>query len=98
MTEYLIRRLLQSVLVIFLITVVTFLLIHAAPGGPTQMMLAPGMSPETFEQQKRNLGLDQPIPVQYVRWVGTCCGATSVIRLKIICRSGICCGRGSPTH
>ncbi|MBW4838828.1 MAG: ABC transporter permease [Paenibacillaceae bacterium] len=70
MTEYLIRRLLQSVLVIFLITIVTFLLIHAAPGGPTQVMLAPGLSPEAFEQQKRNMGLDQPIPVQYVRWIG----------------------------
>ncbi|GJM81427.1 ABC transporter permease [Paenibacillus timonensis] len=70
MTEYLIRRLLQSVLVIFLITVVTFLLIHAAPGGPTQVMLAPGLSPEAFEQQKRNLGLDQPVPIQYIRWVG----------------------------
>ncbi|MEG6589453.1 ABC transporter permease [Paenibacillus barengoltzii] len=70
MTEYLIRRLLQSVLVIFLITVVTFLLIHAAPGGPTQVFLAPGLSPEAFEQQKHNLGLDKPLPVQYLRWVG----------------------------
>lgn len=34
MTEYLIRRVLQSVLVIFLITILTFLLIHAAPGDP----------------------------------------------------------------
>lgn len=70
MTEYLIRRLLQSVLVIFLITVVTFLLIHAAPGGPTQVFLAPGLSPEAFEQQKQNLGLDKPLPIQYLRWVG----------------------------
>lgn len=70
MTEYLIRRLLQSVLVIFLITIVTFLLIHAAPGGPTQMMLSPGLSPEALEQQKQNLGLDQPLPIQYVKWVG----------------------------
>lgn len=70
MTEYLIRRLLQSVLVIFLITVLTFLLIHAAPGGPTQVMLGPGLSPAAFEQQKHNMGLDQPIPVQYVKWVG----------------------------
>ncbi|KWX73613.1 ABC transporter permease [Paenibacillus jilunlii] len=69
MTEYLIRRVLQSVLVIFLITILTFLLIHAAPGGPTQMMLSPGLSPEVFKQQAHNLGLDQPVPVQYVRWI-----------------------------
>ncbi len=70
MTEYLVRRLLQSVLVIFLITVATFLLIHAAPGGPTQVMLAPGLSPEAMAQQKENMGLDQPLPVQYIKWVG----------------------------
>lgn len=70
MTEYLIRRVLQSVLVIFLITILTFLLIHAAPGGPTQVMLAPGLTPEIFAQQAKNLGLDQPIPVQYFHWIG----------------------------
>ncbi|QAY68236.1 ABC transporter permease [Paenibacillus protaetiae] len=69
MTEYLIRRVLQSVLVLFLISIVTFLLIHAAPGGPTQMMIAPGLSPEAFEVQKHNLGLDQSLPVQYWKWV-----------------------------
>ncbi|OKP74643.1 diguanylate cyclase [Paenibacillus helianthi] len=70
MTEYLIRRVLQSVLVIFLITIVTFLLIHAAPGGPTQVMLSPGLSPEIFKQQAHNLGLDKPIYIQYIRWIG----------------------------
>ncbi|WP_040952129.1 ABC transporter permease [Gorillibacterium massiliense] len=69
MTEYLIRRILQSILVIFLITIFTFILIHAAPGGPTQVMLSPGLSPETFKQQARNLGLDQPVPLQYVHWI-----------------------------
>ncbi|WP_150266518.1 ABC transporter permease [Paenibacillus tepidiphilus] len=70
MTEYLIRRIAQSVVVIFLITIVTFLLIHAAPGGPTQMMLSPGLTPEVMEQQAKNLGLDKPLPVQYLKWVG----------------------------
>lgn len=41
MTEYLIRRILQSLLVLFLISIVTFGLIHAAPGGPTQIFLSP---------------------------------------------------------
>ncbi|WP_151735958.1 ABC transporter permease ['Paenibacillus yunnanensis' Narsing Rao et al. 2020] len=69
MTEYLIRRIMQSVLVIFLITIVTFILIHAAPGGPTQIMLSPGLTPEVMEQQAKNLGLDKPLPVQYFHWV-----------------------------
>ncbi|MEI0736748.1 hypothetical protein VQ056_08860 [Paenibacillus sp. JTLBN-2024] len=40
MTEYLIRRLLQSILVLFLVSVAAFGLMHAAPGGPTQMMIS----------------------------------------------------------
>ncbi|MDO7906178.1 ABC transporter permease [Paenibacillus sp. JX-17] len=70
MTEYLIRRVLQSLLVIFLITLVTFGLIHAAPGGPTKMMLSPGLSQEALDMQAHNLGLDKPLPVQYLNWVG----------------------------
>jgi peptide/nickel transport system permease protein len=70
MSEYLIRRLLQSVLVLFLITLVTFALIHAAPGGPTQIFLSPGLSQEAAKVQAHNLGLDRPLPVQYVNWLG----------------------------
>jgi peptide/nickel transport system permease protein len=70
MTEYLLRRLLQSVLVLFLISVLTFVMIHAAPGGPTKMFLAPGLSPEAAKIQAHNLGLDQKIYIQYFKWVG----------------------------
>ncbi|CAM3701124.1 ABC transporter permease [Cohnella lubricantis] len=70
MTEYLIRRTLQSVLVLFLISVVAFLLIHAAPGGPKSIMMSPRVSPEVAKIQERNLGLDQPVPIQYVKWLG----------------------------
>ncbi|MFX3632029.1 MAG: ABC transporter permease [Candidatus Pristimantibacillus sp.] len=69
MTEFIIRRVLQSILVLFLITLVTFGLIHLAPGGPFQMMLAPGLSPEALAIQARNLGLDQPVHIQYWRWL-----------------------------
>lgn len=70
MTEYLIRRVLQSLLVLFLISIVTFGLIHAAPGGPTQIFLSPGLSQEAGKIQAKNLGLDKPIHIQYIRWVG----------------------------
>ncbi|MUT64327.1 ABC transporter permease [Paenibacillus sp. NEAU-GSW1] len=70
MTEFIIRRLLQSILVLFLITIVTFGLIHAAPGGPFQIMLAPGLSPEALKTQAENMGLYDPIVVQYFRWLG----------------------------
>ncbi|MCL6522323.1 MAG: ABC transporter permease [Firmicutes bacterium] len=70
MGEYLVRRLLQSVLVLFLVSVVTFALIHAAPGGPTAIYLRPGVSPAVQQIQAHNLGLDRPLPIQYVNWLG----------------------------
>ncbi|SDW46518.1 ABC transporter permease [Paenibacillus sp. CF384] len=70
MTEYMIRRTLQSVLVLFLISILTFIMIHAAPGGPTKIFLAPGLSPEAGLVQAHNLGLDRPIYVQYAIWLG----------------------------
>ncbi|MBY0087010.1 ABC transporter permease [Brevibacillus sp. M2.1A] len=70
MAEYLVRRVLQAVLVLFLITVVSFGLMHAAPGGPLKVMLSPGMSPESQLIQMKNMGLDQPVYIQYMKWVG----------------------------
>ncbi|WP_127532561.1 ABC transporter permease [Paenibacillus kobensis] len=70
MTEYLIRRLVQSAVVMFLITVLTFGLIHSAPGGPTKVFLSPGLSQQAAKVQAEHLGLDRPIPEQYLKWVG----------------------------
>ncbi|MCM3748287.1 ABC transporter permease [Paenibacillus pasadenensis] len=70
MGEYFIRRTLQSVVVLFLITIFTFGLIHAAPGGPTSMFLSPGLSQEAMKQQAENMGLYDPLHIQYFRWLG----------------------------
>jgi peptide/nickel transport system permease protein len=70
MTEYLIRRSLQSVLVIFLVTIVTFALIHLAPGGPFAVLLPKGQSQEVLQQQAHEMGLDLPLPLQYLHWLG----------------------------
>ncbi|MCL6631879.1 MAG: ABC transporter permease [Alicyclobacillus herbarius] len=69
MTEYLIRRVLQSIVVLFLVTVFTFALMHAAPGGPTHVLLGPGLSAEALKIQAHNMGLDQPLPLQYLHWL-----------------------------
>jgi peptide/nickel transport system permease protein len=69
MTEYLIRRVLQSVLVLFLITLVTFALIHAAPGGPKTVLLPKGLSQAALQEQVHQLGLDQPVYIQYFHWL-----------------------------
>ncbi|MBO7749018.1 ABC transporter permease [Paenibacillus sp. MWE-103] len=70
MTEYFIRRVLQSLLVLLLIAILSFLLIHAAPGGPKTIYLSPGLSTEAAAIQAHNLGLDRPLPMQFVSWLG----------------------------
>ena len=54
------------------ISVVVFAIIQAAPGGPETMLLQSGrmVDPEVVEAYRVRLGLDQPVPVQYVRWLG----------------------------
>ncbi len=69
MGRYMLARLAQSVALIIFVSIVTFGLIHAAPGGPA-ILMAPEMTKEQIKEAQKSLGLDQPIPVQYARWLG----------------------------
>jgi len=69
-TRFLAARVTGMLVVLFLVTVGTFLLIHLAPGGPS-VMINPDLSREDMLRIQRNLGLDQPLHVQYVRWLNT---------------------------
>jgi peptide/nickel transport system permease protein len=70
MQRFLIRRLLQSVLLLFLLTIAFFLLVHALPGGPEQAYFSPRQTAAQKQAIVKEFGLDQPLPVQYVKWVG----------------------------
>lgn len=71
MTRYLIRRILQTIPVLFIISVIQFALINAAPGGPLKVyLLDPNISPEDVRRLEHEYGLDQPFPVQYLVWMG----------------------------
>lgn len=71
MTPYLTRRLAQSVPLLLLMTLVVFLLLRATPGGPMSMYEAdPTVTAEDMARLRAQMGLDQPAPVQYVRWLG----------------------------
>jgi peptide/nickel transport system permease protein len=71
MGRFLIRRLVQAIPVFLGITVITFALIHAVPGGPTaRLELDPDISPEDIARIKANMGLDKPVPIQYLIWLG----------------------------
>jgi peptide/nickel transport system permease protein len=73
MLRFVARRLLQAVPLLFGIVSATFIAAHAAPGDPMDMYLDPTRrrqaDPELIEAIRRKHGLDQPIHVQYVRWV-----------------------------
>ena len=57
------------VALLVLISAIVFALIHSAPGGP-MLLVQPGITAEQAAQMRTALGLDAPIPVQYVRWLG----------------------------
>lgn len=69
MTNYTINRLLQGVLVLFLISLVTFFLINLAPGGPSSLISMDSTAAER-EARLKQYGLDAPPVVRYVRWLG----------------------------
>jgi peptide/nickel transport system permease protein len=69
MTGYLLRRLFSLVPVVFGVTVLVFLIIHLTPGDPARIMLGAAGRPEDVENLRHELGLDQPIYVQYARWL-----------------------------
>jgi peptide/nickel transport system permease protein len=70
MTKFIIRRLVQSVPTLFGITIIAYTIMALAPGGPTSAL---GFNPELNVQQRRAmaeaLGANDPIPVQYLRWL-----------------------------
>lgn len=72
MLRYLAGRLFIGFLTVFVSTIMVTLLIHIVPGDPVQILYAQsqGSTPEQIEAVRKNLGLDQPIPVQYVQYLG----------------------------
>jgi peptide/nickel transport system permease protein len=70
LTRFLARRTLQAIPLLFVISLLVFLLIHSAPGGPLAIYLTnPNVRPEDIERLKRALGLDRPLWVQYWSWL-----------------------------
>src|SRR5258706_15495738 len=70
MGSYVVRRLFQAVPLLLAISLLVFLLIHAAPGGPLAIYLSnPNVRPEDIERLRRVLGLDRPLWQQYWSWL-----------------------------
>ncbi len=70
MTNYIIRRLIHSVFIIWGCATLVFFLMRMIPGDPVIQMLGPEYTPEAAEALRRKLGLDEPVHTQYVKWFG----------------------------
>ncbi len=68
-SRYVFRRALQSVFLLWGISLVAFGIMHIAPGGPMTIMENPRVSPEVIKSINASFGLNDPIPIQYVKWV-----------------------------
>ncbi len=69
MIAYTLRRLLNTLPIVFIGLTITFFLIHLAPGDPTDRMMDPSMSTEVREQITQRFGLDRGIGYQYFTWL-----------------------------
>jgi peptide/nickel transport system permease protein len=67
---YTLRRLLMLIPILVGVGIVTFLAIHLAPGDPVAQILADNANREAAENMRQQLGLNDPLPVQYVHWFG----------------------------
>src|SRR5258705_506759 len=70
MGRLVLRRLGATVPVLFLVTAGVFLLLHLTPGDPIDVMMAESVDPAVKENLRRELGLDQPLHLQYAAWMG----------------------------
>ena len=70
MLGYIIRRLGSTVLVMGIVGVFVFLLLHLSPGDPAAIVAGDNATPEQIAQMRERLGLDDPLPVQFIRWSG----------------------------
>ncbi|MEJ2541985.1 MAG: ABC transporter permease [Gemmatimonadota bacterium] len=69
MISYVFRRVLTAVPLLLGVATIVFLVLSLAPGDPSAIYFGPGMSPETLERIRRDLGLDDPLLVRYFRWL-----------------------------
>lgn len=67
--RFLVRRVLLTVPVLLGVATLVFSLIHLVPGDPAQAMLGDGASPQDIAELRTNLGLDRPLPAQYVAFL-----------------------------
>jgi len=70
MTTYILRRVLQAIPIMLLLSIFLFGIVRLMPGGPlAQAERNPNVTPEQLAALRVRLGLDQPLPIQYAKWI-----------------------------
>ncbi len=71
MWKFLIRRLIQALPLLLIVTIITFIIINLAPGDPVYMFVSPDqMDKANLDLVRRELGLDKPLHIRYLVWLG----------------------------
>jgi peptide/nickel transport system permease protein len=70
MASYILKRLASTALVLFLVSILVFLLLRLAPGDPAAVIAGDNATPEQIARLRALLGLDDALPIQFVRWLG----------------------------
>ncbi len=69
MARYIVRRIFFILPVALLVSFLTFMIIHLIPGDPARLFLGESATPQTVAALRQQLGLDQPLPTQFVLWL-----------------------------
>lgn len=70
MSKYIIRRLLLLIFILLGVSIIVFMLVHLAPGDPIRILLGEQATPSEVERLSSVYGLDRPLPIQYLSWLG----------------------------
>jgi len=70
MAQFIVLRLLHTILILFGVSIVAFGLIHLIPGNPLDILLPPEAPKEVVERLKVEFGFDKPLYIQYLAWLG----------------------------
>ncbi|WP_295985157.1 ABC transporter permease, partial [uncultured Variovorax sp.] len=69
MPAYLLRRIAMTIPTLLLVSIAVFTLMRLIPGDPVLLMLGEGADPAQLDLMRHQMGLDQPLPVQYLVWL-----------------------------
>jgi peptide/nickel transport system permease protein len=67
--KYIIKKLVLMIPILIGASIIVFLMIHLAPGDPVHMIVGPNVTPEVYDNIVEKLGLNDPLPVQYYRFI-----------------------------